>query len=51
MARPFLVGWSLVAWLALKRPAFNMDRLLHRGKYAVTGDHEAGIDAPARGSL
>lgn len=39
------VGCSLVASFAFKRPAFDMDRLLHRGAYAIRGDH-AGQTVP-----
>ncbi len=40
------IGVSLFCWLVLKRPAFNMERMLHRGPYAVKGDH---IDVPVTG--
>jgi SSS family solute:Na+ symporter len=42
------VGVSLYSSLALKHPTFEMDRLLHRGKYALTGDH-ADFALPATG--
>ena len=40
------VTCSMAPWLALKRPAFNMDRMLHRGAYTVKGDHAGDADAP-----
>ena len=43
------IGCSLVAWIIFKRPAFNMERLLHRGKYAIAGDHEQNVDTPVSG--
>ena len=33
------VGMSLFDAFVLRRPAQNMDKLLHRGDYAVSGDH------------
>lgn len=33
---------SLFSWLVLQRPPTDMDRLLHRGRYAVPGDHVGG---------
>ncbi len=47
-----IVGYvvcSLVAWLATKRPAFNMDRMLHRGKYAIKTDHDRDDVKPVSG--
>ncbi len=35
------VGISLFDWLVLHCPAANMDRMLHRGKYAVEGEASA----------
>ncbi|NOZ19885.1 MAG: sodium:solute symporter [Planctomycetes bacterium] len=43
------VACSLYAWLVLKRPAFDMDRMLHRGQYAIQGDHAKGIETPPVG--
>lgn len=30
---------SLWGWLVARKPAFNMERMLHRGKYAIEGEH------------
>ena len=38
------VTLSLFDWLVLKKPAFDMDHLLHRGKYAVSSDHETEVE-------
>jgi len=43
------LGCSLFEWLILKRPAFNMDRMLHRGKYAIKGDHAKNVETPPVG--
>ena len=43
MAITGYVTCSMFEWLVYKRPAFNMDRLLHRGKYAIKGEHEQEI--------
>ncbi len=43
------VGCSLFEAFVLRRPAFNMDRMLHRGEYAVQGDHEKGVTKPVTG--
>ena len=43
------VGCSLFTWLVLKHPPHNMDKLLHRGEYVVTGDHEQGVVKPTTG--
>ena len=43
------VACSLAAWLIFKRPAFEMDRLLHRGKYAIRGEHVGEVVEPVRG--
>jgi len=45
----FYVGISLFEWLILKRPAFNMDQMLHRGKYAIQGDHQKEVTRPPTG--
>jgi len=37
------VAFSLIEWLVYKRPAFNMDKLLHRGEYTIKGEHEKEI--------
>ncbi len=43
------VACSLMSWLVFKRPAFNMDRMLHRGKYAVKEDHPDDVARPVSG--
>lgn len=40
---------SLFDWLVNKHPAFNMDKLLHRGEYAIQGEHEHEIKKPPTG--
>jgi SSS family solute:Na+ symporter len=40
---------SLLEWLVRKRPAFNMDKLLHRGKYAIQGEHAKKMKKPPTG--
>lgn len=40
---------SLFESYVLKRPQFDMDRLLHRGKYAVKGDHMGDVVKPVTG--
>ncbi len=43
------VTCSLVAWLVYHRPAFNMERMLHRGRYAIEGEHVGKDIKPLRG--
>ena len=43
------VACSLVAWLVFGQKAFNIDRMLHRGEYAIEGDHVEGVDRPVTG--
>ncbi|OHB52694.1 MAG: hypothetical protein A2Y12_03290 [Planctomycetes bacterium GWF2_42_9] len=43
------VLFSLTAWLFLKRPAFNIERMLHRGEYAIKTDHKDGVVVPPTG--
>ncbi|WP_432800415.1 sodium:solute symporter family protein [Poriferisphaera sp. WC338] len=40
---------SLVDHTITRRPLFNMDQMLHRGEYAVAGDHEDENAAPVSG--
>ena len=40
---------SLFSWLILKRPAYNLDKLLHRGRYAIYDDHEQSVTQPVSG--
>ena len=44
----YLIG-SLMTWLILRYPAFNLERMLHRGKYAIKGEHREGVTAPPTG--
>jgi Na+/proline symporter len=43
------VAFGLIEWLVYKRPAFNMDKLLHRGEYAIKGEHAKEIKKPPTG--
>jgi SSS family solute:Na+ symporter len=43
------VGLSLWNWLVLRRQPFNMEQLLHRGKYAIAGDHAEDVVLPPTG--
>jgi SSS family solute:Na+ symporter len=43
------IGVSLISRYVLRKPAYELDRLLHRGKFATTGDHAAGVTLPATG--
>ncbi len=40
---------SLWGWLVQRKPAFNMNRMLHRGKYAITGEHGEDVVLPPTG--
>jgi SSS family solute:Na+ symporter len=40
---------SLFDSLVKKQPDFNMDRLLHRGNYAIKGEHEQNVKKPPTG--
>ena len=43
------VGCSLFVSLVLRRPAYNMDRLLHRGRYVHKRDRSIGTEEPVSG--
>ena len=43
------VTGSLLSWILAKRPATNMNKILHRGKYAISGDHSKGVNLPPTG--
>jgi SSS family solute:Na+ symporter len=43
------IGFSLYSWLVLNKPEHDMDRLLHRGKWAITGDHVGDTIEPVSG--
>ena len=49
LAASSYVGISLFEWLILKKPAFNMDQMLHRGEYAIKGDHQKEVTRPPTG--
>lgn len=40
---------SLFGWLVQRKPAFNMDRMLHRGSYAIRNEFEEKIALPPTG--
>jgi len=40
---------SLIEWLITSRPAFNLDEMLHRGEYAIKGEHESNVIRPPTG--
>ncbi len=40
---------SLYGWLIVRKPAFNMNRMLHRGKYAIKGEHGEDVVLPPTG--
>ena len=47
-----VTGYILVSlwdWLVLHRPAFNLNRMLHRGKYAIQGEHGEEAALPPTG--
>lgn len=43
------VAFSLYDWLVAKKRPVNMNRLLHREKYAIEGEHLAGTTPPVQG--
>jgi len=49
MAAAAYVGCSFFEWWVLKRPAYNMDRLLHRGRYVHKRDKSLGATEPVSG--
>jgi SSS family solute:Na+ symporter len=40
---------SLFDWLVLNKPSFEMDRMLHRGKWAIKGEHADNTVLPPTG--
>ena len=43
------IGLSLWTWLVLHKPAFDLDRMLHRGQHAMEGEHNEGVTSPETG--
>ncbi|HBG26702.1 MAG: hypothetical protein A2Y10_09120 [Planctomycetes bacterium GWF2_41_51] len=43
------LSFSLLDWLMLKKPAHDLDKLLHRGEYAIAGEHGKNVSKPATG--
>lgn len=43
------IAVSVISSMLLRRPAFDMDRLLHRGKYAIKGQQTDDEANPVRG--
>ena len=43
------VSGSLWDWLVLRKPEFNLERMLNRGKYAIQGEHKGGVTLPVTG--
>lgn len=40
---------SLVGWLFFQQNPFDLDRLLHRGKWSIEGEHQMGVKNPVSG--
>jgi len=49
MSLSVYIAFSLIDSLVKKRPTFNMDKLLHRGEYAIQGEHAQEIKKPPTG--
>lgn len=45
----FYILISLWDWLVLRKPPFDMERMLHRGKYVIKGEHEGSVTLPPTG--
>jgi SSS family solute:Na+ symporter len=43
------ISISLWSRFVLRTPAFNLDKMLHRGPYAIAGEHEDGVTMPDTG--
>lgn len=43
------IAFSLFDWMVCRKPAHNMDRLLHRGKYTIKGEHGEDVKFPVTG--
>ena len=44
----YVIG-SLCSWLVLRKPAFNIEQMLHRGEYAIKGEHQKDVTLPDTG--
>jgi len=40
---------AFVEWLIFKKPAFNLNQMLHRGEFAIKGDHKSEVTQPPTG--
>ena len=40
---------SLWEWIIRRKPAYNLDRMLHRGQYAIKGEHVGEVVLPPTG--
>lgn len=40
---------SLLGWWIFKTPPFNLHKMLHRGEYAIEGEHETNVALPPVG--
>jgi Na+/proline symporter len=42
-----ILAYIIISWLTCKEP-FNLDRMLHRGKYSIGGEHEKVVHSKLR---
>jgi SSS family solute:Na+ symporter len=45
----FYILVSLWDWLVLQKPPFDIERMLHRGKHAIKGEHADSVTLPPTG--